>query len=635
MSQPQVPGPRADTPAPVDPPRPAQPPQPPPPQQPSYGPLQHLIQAQSGNQRGDATAYLRAGAHLDPAFRDAVIEELAENPHRIPPPASGLDLVAVLKECFAARRWAVLRGLLMLAVPFAVIPVDRTGALLPLSLVLGIRWYLFLTRKLTGFLERLVARLGDQDLARWVRRIGLLISLAGVLWYVVLAAVSLWGGSQFGGSGSCRTDYYTGEVRCTDSSTPGSFLWAVLIVLLGWTAVAAVDRYRRLALLHQLATGKAPVAPDGVGGRAARYQQIRQQQADPDVVYSDYAPFVGAGVELDHWSFAIELARDDEAESTATTAFTVPTVHAHLRRELLRLGRTADGPTYPGDRLRTVSVEDHVFKSGMRVGPSQDWAGTGPGTAFAGIAPYAARAAAEQLGLGAGDAAPPTWWPDALDLAAEERLRHYLAVRVGSWGGEVVLTVFTRVQVQGGLLFIENRAFLLPPIDRAFHSVDTVTPMADAGDWLALVGRSLGSFLGLAGAAVPDLYLSARTAVRTARTKVWYDRMSRADRPVDHGPTCSVRELGAERTFHQLFQEMDVQRFRKSIQTRTLTALRGCLREHGYRTDEYDARQSVVINNGVQVGGNVTGNVQTGAHARASYEQQVSSPQPRIGTERS
>ena len=66
--------------------------------------LRQLVRSQAGNRPGGRTDYLRGAAHLDRWFRDAVIKELAENPHRLPPPSFGMDLAAVLKECFLARR---------------------------------------------------------------------------------------------------------------------------------------------------------------------------------------------------------------------------------------------------------------------------------------------------------------------------------------------------------------------------------------------------------------------------------------------------------------------------------------------------------------------------------------------------
>ncbi|MFI8186740.1 hypothetical protein ACIF70_40610 [Actinacidiphila glaucinigra] len=606
--------------------------------------IDQLIQAQTGKRQGNATNYLRAASHLDRAFRDAVIEELVENPHRIPPPSYGIDLAAVLKECLAARRWAAGRSLALLVVTplLMALLIDPWGALLAVATVLWVRVYLSIARAATRMLVRFAARFSDPAAARWVRRVagfvwlGALVysafSIIGNLWFLLETPQDFCGFNALD----------DGQCPASETNSP---LWAALAVLLTWILVAGYDRYHLLKTLYKITTEKLSVRPDGKGSMAARYQKLRQQQADPDVVYSDYAPFVGAGIELNHWSFAIELVPSDDQLATpadtsspsappsqkTSASLTAPAVHAHLRHHLLRLGQNDTAATYPGDQLHGITVADHVFKSGLRIGPAGDWSGTGPGTAFARMAPYAAQAAAKQFDLSPGHSGTSTWWVDTLDLAAEERLRHYLAVRVGSWGEEVVLTVFSRVQMQGDILFLENRAFVLPPIARAYHSVDTVMPPSGAGDWFGLAWAALRSSLVLVYSAASEPYVSVRTIIRAKRARKWYERMCETNRLVDHGPQRSVREIGAELEYQQLFQEMDVQRFLKIITTRTLTAVRECLRDHGYRTDEYEARQNVVINNGVQVHGNVEGNVQTGTHARATY-QPVTAPQPRIGS---
>ncbi|MCQ8771697.1 hypothetical protein [Streptomyces telluris] len=593
-------------------------------QQDPQSPLRQLIEAQAGSRPGHATAYLRGAAHLDRDFRDAVIAELAENPYRVPPPAYGVDLAAVLKECFVARRRATLRGALMIAVPVLLLPVDAAGVFLCVGLVLVVGLFRLAARAMAGATERGAGAAG-RDRSGPVARL-----LTGL---IVLAVVAFLGVRLLSGIGPVLEDV----VR--------PHLPAVLLVYALWTLIAAVDAYLRTSLLHLLATGRAPEHPDGQGSAAARVAQLRRQQADPDVIYSDYAPFVGAGVEVDSWSFAIELiprrnatvptlrfaqpgaAPAGPGAAPDAAGFTVPAVHARIRAELLRLGAGGD---YPGDRLHGIHVDDYVMKGGLRLGPAADWSGTGPGTAFARMAPFARRAAAERLRLAPGVPAPPTWWPDSLDLAAEERLRHYLTTRVGSWEDEVVLTVFSRVQLQGGLLFLESRAFLLPPIARTYHGIDKVMPPSDVSDWLSLVGDALVAAFRLAGDAPRDLVAVPRTAVRTARSRAWYGRMCRTDRVVDHGPRYSVRELAAEPEYQQLFQEMDAQRFLKSIKTRTLTAVRGSLRDAGYRTDEYDARANVVFDRSVHVHGTVTGNVQTGDGANATH-QTVTTPQPHVG----
>lgn len=576
--------------------------------------LWQLVRSQAGNRPGGATDYLRGAAHLDRQFRDAVIQELAENPHRLPPPSYGVDLAAVLKECFVARREVATRAAFLLGLPLLMIPVSAAGALVPLLLVLFVHLARVLGRRLKDAL-RGRARPGDDPRSRsgqGLITVLLLLAFLWVLWRTV---------------GLAEQAFY---VLVSGFAGEGSRLLAAVLVLAGWTAVAAVYKYREVHRLYSLAIGRSTEHPDPPVV-APRLAEIRAQQADPDVVYSDYAPFVGAGIELDHWSFAIELVPDTEDEASDAAgrraAFTVPQVHARIRRDLLRFG---EGESYPGDRLRGLHVEDYVMKSGKRLGPSTDWSGTGPGTPFQAMAPAARDEAARMLRTPQDGQAPGTWWADSLDLFAEERLRHYLAVRVGSWGDEVVLTVFSRVQMQGGLLFLESRASLLPPIARAYHLIDDILPPRDTKDWTDLIGGAFASVFSLVADGPGDLTAPSRTKTRTARSRFWYARMCATDRPVDHGPAYSVRELAAEPQFQQLFQEMDVHRFLKSIQTRTVTAVRNSLRDAGYRTSEYDARTTVLFDRSVHINGTVHGNVQTGDGARASH-QTITTPQPHVG----
>ncbi|MGW0786038.1 hypothetical protein [Streptomyces sp. NPDC002913] len=617
MTDPQGPPP-SPPPAPV-PPTPPPPPVPPPgpPTPPPPGPgsrLWELVRSQAGNRPGNATAYLRGAAHLDRRFRDAVVKELAENPHRLPPPSYGVDLAAVLKECFIARREVSTRAKLMLALPLLLLPVSVAGAIVPTLLVLVVR----LLRTVWRALKSTMAGRDRPDAeprsrsGQGVVTLLLLLVLVWALWQAVNLSFSAF---------TLLTGGFSGGFR---------HLLAALVVLAGWAAIATVYRYRTERRLYLLAIGRSVEVSDPPA-IARRLGEIREQQADPDVVYSDYAPFVGAGIELDHWSFAIELVPDltkrDNGAAGRRAAFTVPEVHARIRSELRRFG---EGATYPGDRLRGLQVDDHVMKSGKRLGPSRDWSGTSPGTPFHDLAPEA-RAEAAALLRTPPDAQPPaTWWPDSLDLFAEERLRHYLTVRVGSWGDEVVLTVFSRVQMQGGLLFLESRAFLLPPIARFYHRIDDILPPKDAGDWADLVRAATASMFSVVADAPNDLTAPSRTVTRTAQSRIWYDRMCKTDRPVDHGPAYSIRELAAEPHFQQLFQEMDVRRFLKSVQTRTVTAVRNSLSDAGYSTSEFDARTTVLFDRSVHVNGTVNGNVQTGDNARASH-QTITTPQPQVG----
>ncbi|MFE6050947.1 hypothetical protein ACFQ6N_09340 [Kitasatospora sp. NPDC056446] len=559
-----------------------------------------------------------------------MIEELAEHPYRVPAPTPGVDLGTVLKECFAARRQAVGRAVLVLlaagAVP-AVVVLD----LLSLSA----------SEPVSG-----------PDAGS--RAVGLLVRVGLAYLGIPLVFVAAWlARSDRPGRRRLGTWLAVGCALVAGQVLGWAFVGGLLAV---WFLVALAGRVRLERTLHDLGAGRAAVPEDPV--RQEVYHRLAWQQAYPDVVYSDYAPFVGAGVQLDHWSFADELLPDPAAAPAAdpTPVLTVPVVHARLRAELARLG-AASVPAYPGDRLHGITVDDLVFKSGKRLGPATDWCGYGPGTAFAALAPYAERSVTRPVpgtgspgtgspgtgspGTGSAGPAPAGpagapygaahWWADSVDLAAEERLRHYLAVRVEGWNAEVVVTVYVRAQLQGGQLFLESRAFVLPPVARAYHAIDTAAPPVDAGDWFGLAAAALASLPVLVAGSAGVLRRAARSRRAEVRNARRYVRMCRENRPVDHGPALSVRELGAEAAYQQLFQEMDVQRFVKAVRARIVSAVRDCLRDHGFRTDGAEVLQNVVINSGVQVHGDVHGVVQSGAAASASYRT-VTPPAQRVGS---
>ena len=86
-----------------------------------------------------------------------------------------------------------------------------------------------------------------------------------------------------------------------------------------------------------------------------------------------------------------------------------------------------------------------------------------------------------------------------------------------------------------------------------------------------------------------------RTAVRTGNRQRWYRRMTALGRPVDHGPQLSLRELGAEPHYQQLFQELDVRRFFTSVRERAFTAVVAELRRTGYDTSEFEQAAQFVF----------------------------------------
>ncbi|BBC31557.1 hypothetical protein SGFS_028510 [Streptomyces graminofaciens] len=528
----------------------------------SDGQLRWLIEEQAGPSRGDATSYLRAAAHIDPYFRSRAIDELAVNRHRVPAPSFGFDLSAVLRECFAVRRRIASQA-------WAVLPALAVALILsPTGVVLGVA---------LGLLASLLPSGGRLSTGKPGKG-SMIATVAAAGIAAVLVLPSLFG--MLGGFS-------------------GKALLAMLVVLV----VTGITGYNlRLWTLRAL-TGKRgrPGPGSQVSGRhAALCDGLARKQSDRDVVYSSFGPFVGTGPRISEWSFAIELkpSAQHEADGRQPRPLSVPVIHAAIRNRLRDLGA---GHEYPGDRLHRIDVQDYVFKPGVRPDSESAW--------LSGWERLA------QTGTPRGEAG----WPAEVDLAANERLRHFVVTRLGLWADEVVLTQFFRVSVQGGQLQVESQSFVLPPIAERFHAVDELVPPDSPGEQLAVAWYAVTHIGQVLTQSFAEPLRIALTAWNMRSQEDWYRKMRQERRPIDHSPRLSVRELAASAAYAQPFQEMDVSRLTAMVERRVHTAVLDCLRDHGYALGEYEARQDIQINNGIQIsGGTVVGPMAAGRHARAA-----------------
>ncbi|WP_157855888.1 hypothetical protein [Streptomyces aureocirculatus] len=538
--------------------------------------MRQLIDVEAGPQSGNATAYLRAAAHLDQIFRSRTIKELAVHRHRVPPPSFGFDLSQVLRECFAVRQTIALQAW------FVVPAIVVAGVLSPSGMLVAF--------VISTFVQLLSpsSRLGWGGGQRSSR--SALVPLQTVAAVVLLIGVGL--AVLFGSA-------LTGEV-----------LGAALLVL---GTLALTGYVQRLWTLRALTTRQNHETNLSQAG-ADRCKDLGLLDDRRDIVYAAFGPFVGAGVLISDWSFAIELVPSESlTEGQEVKPLSVPELHAAVKAELRALGA---GPDYPGDRLNEIEVKDFIFKPGLR------WDSR------------TAHSSGWQRFSGAGQDDSITGWSNEVDLAANERLRHFVAVRIGCWEEEVVISLFFRVFVKGEQLQVESVGFVLLPIDSRFHVVDTLVPPDRLEEKLVAAWYAFTNMNRTLGQSISEPWRMMGTAWQVRRNEKWQSMMRDQGRPVDHGPRFSVREAAASKVFSHPFQEMDVARLTAMVERRVHTALLNCLRAGGYTLGEYETRQDIQINNGIQIsGGTVSGPIAAGSRARA---QQSRSPlnQARSGARR-
>jgi hypothetical protein len=307
-----------------------------------------------------------------------------------------------------------------------------------------------------------------------------------------------------------------------------------------------------------------------------RLNELNVAQQGNTVVYSGYSPFVGSGFTLGGWSFAINIRNGKEGTggTLKPQTFALSELYGAISRSLAQIGFVG------------LTVEDKLYVNGAEVGHDP---------IFLPNRFSRPRATTDQQ-LVTAFLENPT-----------QSIRHYKCIRVVSWKGELVLSMFLRFSLTGPSLFVESSHFLLPPLKDEFHTVDSYQPTLTAQQALNLIGRSLVatpflwlfSWLLLLWRAVqPILNRQERQAVRSA---------IRENATFDYGAKPSLREVAASTSYSQYFQKLDEEMYFKTIERQILDGLTEFLDGRNIDTSDLKARQTTILNSGVLVsGGSVT-----------------------------
>jgi hypothetical protein len=183
--------------------------------------------------------------------------------------------------------------------------------------------------------------------------------------------------------------------------------------------------------------------------------------------------------------------------------------------------------------------------------------------------------------------------------------RHYLAVRVESWGGHIVTSVFVHVSLQGRTLYLEFATYALFPVKA--RSEASAVPVAIGAALARLPGRLLACWriVGLLTLFLPGF----------RRGSAWADTGMRETMMMD-------AEVGhSEEPERSYFQVQDVAQHSKIIERRLIAAVDEFLFETGVDTSEFTARTTAILNDGVMNFGSGDINVENsavGTHATVS-----------------
>jgi hypothetical protein len=527
----------------------------------------------------EATRLLCVAAHQDREFGERVIREVLEEEHRAVCPSYGIDLVPIIRHCLAARRRRTGRDALLLAVVVVGLVVQP---LLTFVMASTAYFWFGLYRLVTGWPRR--------SLSRNVLLVGAL--LAGFwLLSTILAVVA----PSFGG-----------VLLASSAISGGPRLLAFLILFVAVFGIVFVERARARDVLVRTLSARAfdpGAAPRASSDTERRLRRLADEQYGNVTVYSRYSPFVGAGLLMEAWSFAVDLARPAERPERygfdgGPPADPVPIRVADLQRWVTeRLSRLGDLDLHAGDRLTGLRLERQVFVNGRAVRGREAFLPDPKGA--------------------------PTIRIDesVLERIAHEPtgpVRQYLCVRAGSWEEELVVSVFLHMATTGRTLFLETTWCLLRPIKPEYHAVDTMPVEMTPGALLELLKSSLLTVVPAFCAAPVELAAVLLSPLRQQIRRRSAQAAIREDLGFDYGSETSVRELGMADRYDNYFQRLDADKFQKLVELHVFQAVVDFLDARGVDTSTLRQRQVFIQNSHTIFGDVSAGAVAVGAGATAT-----------------
>jgi hypothetical protein len=365
-----------------------------------------------------------------------------------------------------------------------------------------------------------------------------------------------------------------------------SFLLLIIAVLVAW-AIVLVDVWRstfstvvKKLSAYTFSPQDAPAVLDPT--MTKRIEELAARRNGNTTIYSGFLPFVGAGYELEGWSFVVDLckAKAGMGANFRPSAVDLVEIYAAIRQSVEDLA-------LPG-----VTVEDHLYVQGTDI--------RGDPTLLPSPTARPASSVNEAI-------------LRSMIGSSAQRVRHYHCIRVIDWRGELVVSLYLRFPIHSDHMFCEYHSFLLPPLKEELHRADGLSTTIELSQILSIAGRSAGATVGL-WLRSPRVIVKPFTRGRAAHRR----RKDVEHNPLfDYGASHTALDRVRSTEYRRFFQRIDKEMYVKLLERLVLDTIIDVLSRHGVDTSLIDESRATIINNGVMTGGGAISaeNVAVGAGA--------------------
>jgi hypothetical protein len=348
----------------------------------------------------------------------------------------------------------------------------------------------------------------------------------------------------------------------------GSVLaWLCMVALGCWSAgFAVLLAYRLGGYRLAVAVRDQAVRPRDLAPRLdpSLESYLAAEMASNVVVFSGGAPFVGSGQLLASWKLNVNCTRAAQPAGRVGR-FTAADLHKDLT-----LAARATG--IPG-----LEVRNRLFVAGTAV------------TAVPGLLGDPLRRPGVNVStaeLKSGIVNP------------QPTMRTYLCLRKISWGGDLVVEVFVRVERTAAYLFVEHHAYVLLPLRTELCAAAFLPHDVTGRAVRRSLRGTLGELLGSPAALVRDMTEAAGPGRIVGRQRKYAARS-----PIyDYGATTGLREQAASSERFATFQFADEDRDLGILRQAILESVFDFLQARGIDTSEFTRQQTSIVNNSYSIG---------------------------------
>jgi hypothetical protein len=513
------------------------------------------------------TRHLCAAPYVDVTFADDVIREVVESERKAVPPSYGFDIDPVVRHSLRARRLLVLRYALVtfvLIVGYCLSPLATFFWLLLCGFVVAVR-------------SRVMRALAPQ--VRWAIVAAIVVvGFCSVAFSLLQSMGDLEDLLLLGDRGNTYSGSGFGDGGFSDGGfglTVFDFLYPLLLASAMFAVLFLSRRHVFGIITTELAPGTPTTAPRSTSPRVERRLAVVAGMQRGNIAVHDQDPFLGAGWFEHGWEFAITLDPAERPEGE-----TVPVrVHldgAELNRRVskaildLRSERLGDG-----EKIPNVFVVPYVAADGWR---RTDDPLVDPATRT----PYTMA---------------------SLEACPQGGMRHYLRAVVPAHGKEVrtpqgrpvlpaqdsgvAVTAFVHLALEGGLLYAEFVATVMPEVRRLYQLGDILkperVPVHAAETTLRHFFRdNLFGVIHLARIGWNVIRLQGRMS-KSARDADEF-------RFYDYGADLSVREHGSDWPTGKYMHHLDAAKYIALLDKAVTQSILDFLDEHGVNTTEFRAK---------------------------------------------